>query len=87
MRATITSTEQIVEFALSSAPEMRVGHMAQARVWVGTTESGIPVQMLVVRVAVRSGEPKAVLDQFERELKEKPAPPPGFPAFPLRMIL
>jgi len=95
MRATIESTEQIVELASSGplgalAEGMRKTAglaQAQARVWVGTTETGVPVQMLVVRVAVRTDQPAEVFAQFERELEEKPAARPDVPAFPLRMIL
>lgn len=81
MKVTIESTEQIVSFRYDQGTGE---YQAQGRVWVGTTESGIPVQMLVVRVAVESAERQ---EEFERELQEKPAPPPEAPAFPLRMVL
>jgi len=95
MKATIESTEQIVELA-SSGPLGALAEgirktaglaQAQARVWVGTTENGVPVQLLVVRVAVHKDQPPEVFAQFERELQERPVAPPELPAFPLRMIL
>ena len=73
MRLTIENTDQLVQ--TNGIP---------ARVWEGTTESGIAVQVLVTRIAV---DPQADQSQFERELRrERPlqAEPPGFP---LRMVL
>lgn len=78
MRIQIENTEQIVQ--LTGA---EVG--TRARVWIGDTESGIPVQLLVLRVAVAVHERQ---EEFERELQEQPAiPAPSLPAFPLRLVL
>jgi hypothetical protein len=54
-----------------------------ARVWEGATESGIPVQAVIVRIAAPAA---ADLRQFEAELKEC-RDPSAVEAFPLRMIL
>ena len=83
MKITIESTEQIVEIV----PPGEAQGAVPARVWIGETDSGIPVQILVTRVAVGKDQPPEILAQFERELIEKPAPRPEFPAWPLRMIL
>jgi len=56
------------------------------RVWEGTTDTGIPVQLLVTRVAVPIAERQT---EFERELlAAAPVPSTMSPqAFPLRMVL
>jgi len=84
VRITIESTEQLVEYALASQPNLPVGQMARARVWHGRTESGIPIQALIVRIAVGNNERQ---DEFERELRAQHAPAPAERAFSLRMIL
>lgn len=61
-----------------------------ARMWEGTTESGVRVYALITRVAVRADAPTEELVRFERELRETPAPRPSAEAllvFPLRMLL
>jgi hypothetical protein len=60
MRITLESTTQIVE--VNGVP---------ARVWEGTTESGIPVSALITRLAVERTQDTA---QFEAELRECRAP-------------
>lgn len=80
MRASIESTEQIVEIG----PPGEAQGVLPARVWIGKTESGIPIQLLVTRIAVESNADQT---QFQMELKEQHAPPPPVQAFPLRMIL
>lgn len=57
---------------------------SQGRVWEGRTESGVPVQCVITRIAAPRSED---LQQFERELFERHAPAPAEPAFPMRMIL
>ena len=78
MKVIVHPTDQIVE----------INGGLQARVWEGRTESGIEVTMLVPRIAALKSEDLA---EFERELKEQPAPSTAFAgrprAFPLRMIL
>jgi hypothetical protein len=56
----------------------------EARIWQGVTKSGIPVTLLVPRIAVAKGEPS---EEFERELEEHAAPRPEIQAWPLRMLL
>lgn len=80
MKITIENTGQIVRL-LESEGGRDLGH---ARVWVGRTESGIPVQLLVARVAVLETERQ---DEFQRELAVQAAPPPADLAFSLRMLI
>lgn len=56
-----------------------------ARLWEGTTESGVPVVVFVTRVAVPEGQP---MGQFEEELKEQSTPRPKLAgAFDSRLII
>lgn len=84
-KITIESTEQILEFSVRG-PGGVPGPVGQGRLWTGLTERGVPVQLLVVRVAV-ANDPPANLRQFEEELQETPAPAPPVVDFPLRMVL
>lgn len=86
MKATIESTEQILEFSVQGAGGVP-GPVGKGRLWVGTSERGVPVQMLVVRVAVPTGIAQEHTETFQRELQETPAPIPEIVAFPLRMVL
>lgn len=85
MKAEIESTEQILEFSVTG-PGGAPGPVGKGRLWTGLTERGVPIQLLIVRVAVANDNP-ANLAQFEQELQETPAPAPPVMAFPLRMIL
>jgi len=73
MKLRIESTTKIVD--LNGIP---------ARVWEGTTESGIPVHRFITRVAVHRSED---CSEFERELKEQRTPSPDVAAIPMRLIL
>jgi hypothetical protein len=74
MKITITSTDKIVE--LNGIP---------ARIWEGTTESGIEVHAFITRIAVDKNQDTS---QFERELKENSAPKNAdIQSYPLRMII
>ena len=73
MKITLESTSKLVE--LNGVP---------ARIWEGTTESGIPVHAFITRLAVDKGERT---EEFERELQEHAAPSPEIAAYPLRLIL
>ena len=73
MKIEIESTTKIVQ--LNNVP---------ARIWVGTTESGIPVHCYVTRIAVAKD---ADASEFERELQEHQVPSLEIEAIPLRMIL
>jgi hypothetical protein len=83
MRATLESTSKIVKLQIETEPGK--GHATMpARIWEGTTESGIPFHAYIVRVAV---DPKADNSQFERELQQTRAPSPTVAEIPLRLIL
>lgn len=58
-----------------------------ARIWEGTTESGIPVHCFVSRVAVDENLPAEQLEQFERELKTVRPPTPEIAAIPARLLM
>jgi hypothetical protein len=73
MRMTIESTTRMVE-----------ADGVKCRVWEGRTDGGIPVVVLIPRIAVKNGNDMA---DFERELQECKAPSADTEAFPLRMIL
>ncbi len=73
MKIEIESTTKIV--TLNGIP---------ARIWVGRTESGIPVHCFVTRIAVAKD---ADASEFERELQEHKPPTAEIQPIPLRMIL
>lgn len=73
MKIIIESTAKIVE--LNGVP---------ARIWEGTTESGIPVHAFITRIAAPV---TADLEQFERELQACRAPSLDVQAYPLRLLL
>lgn len=80
MKITIESTERIVDVTMPGG-----GGTSKARVWQGTTESGIPVVCLVARVAVAADKDQS---QFQAELQQHAAPNrDAVDAFPLRMII
>jgi hypothetical protein len=72
MKATVMSTSQIV--TVNGIP---------ARVWKGVTESGVPFEMIVVRVAVSN---VADTSQFEADLREM-APPLVESAYAARLMM
>jgi hypothetical protein len=74
MKITIESTGQIVKAS-----------GIDCRLWLGETEGGVKIEVLIPRIAVRNGQDTS---QFEAELKEQNRPvPTGGEAFPLRMLL
>ncbi len=73
MKITIESTTRIVEAS-----------GIQCRLWEGTTERGVKVQVLIPRIAAFAGED---LSQFDDDLQQHRAPQAVEQAFPLRMIL
>jgi hypothetical protein len=77
MKITIESTTKIVELRTPSGT-------IPARIWEGTTDSGIPVHCYVTRIAVDKDHDSS---QFDRELQEHQAPSAGVMAIPLRQIL
>ncbi len=74
MKATIESTTKIIH--LNGMP---------ARIWEGTTESGIKIHCYITRVAIDKDEPRA--DEFQKELEEQKTPSIEIQAIPLRMII
>lgn len=85
MKVTLTSTSKVVDVTVPS-DSVTGGASAtfQARVWEGTTESGIPVVCLMPRIATPANEKQ---DEFQRELKEVAEPTALSDAFSLRMVL
>lgn len=77
MKITIESTTKIVELQTPTG-------IVPARIWEGTTESGIPVHCYVARIAVQKDQD---CTQFERELQEHKPPTPAIQAISLRMII
>jgi hypothetical protein len=76
VKLTIESTSTIVT----------INGNVQARVWQGKTEGGVPVELLVTRIAVPNSAPEEQ-ERFARELREQPAPKAAEAVWPLRMIL
>ena len=77
MRLHIDSTDRVVEIVGD-------GVSAPARMWEGTTDTGIPVICWVTRIAVKRDQDTS---QFQAELAEQRPPSAETWAFPLRMIL
>lgn len=88
MKITIESTAKIVVLEAGDGPNTIT---IKARVWQGQTESGVPVQVFVTRIA-----PEIPLDhpdidrlaaEFERDLKRQADPRPSVQAIPLRFFI
>jgi hypothetical protein len=73
MKVTIESTTKIVQ--LNGVP---------ARIWMGTTESGIKMHAFIARVAIGKDEDGT---QFEKELQECAIPSEAIQAYPLSLII
>ena len=58
-----------------------------ARVWEGTTASGVPVVAFITRVAVNEGLDAGCYDAFKRDLLECVAQSAEVVAFPSRLIV
>jgi hypothetical protein len=81
LKLTLENTSQIVMLSHESAPNVEI----PARVWEGTTESGIKVQCLITRVSAAADQD---LTQFDKELREvRPPSVDAVRCFPLRLIL
>lgn len=84
MKITIESTDKIVELVGNDIA-------APTRVWQGFTESGIPVQVFVTRIApeIPRSHPKIdeLTAEFERDLQRQADARPSVEAIPLRMII
>lgn len=81
MKLTIESTEKVIELKMGS------GAWIPARIWEGTTSTGIPVHCFITRVAVPDNLEPDQYKQFNRELREHSAPSLEVEAIPLRLIL
>lgn len=77
MIVTLESTTKIVRLVVD-------GREVPARVWEGTTSSGIPCHAYITRIAVAPDQDAA---EFERELLEQRRPTPAIEAIPLRLII
>jgi hypothetical protein len=79
MKITIEPTTQLCEISSheTDAP-------LTARVWIGHTDKGTPVQVIVACVTVATPHAEA---ELLAELTSAAAPRPEPPPFPLRMIL
>lgn len=83
MKITIENTLRIVDLIVNGAS-------VPARIWEGTTETGIPVHCFITRIAPTVEdipENKAKFVEFERELKEQRKPSTDVATIPLRLIL
>jgi hypothetical protein len=84
MKITIESTSKVAQLYLDSGN-------VPARVWIGTTDKGVPVHCYVTRVTLAKENPsEEEAADFERDLQptEPPRPAPAeLDYIPLRMIL
>jgi hypothetical protein len=80
MRITLESTEKLVTLLIDDAE-------VPARIWQGATDTGIPVQCYITRLAPEIDQHDPRQAAFQRELKEHAPPRPTVREIPLRMIL
>jgi hypothetical protein len=76
----IQSTSKVVTFMVD-------GHPVPARIWEGTTITGIPVHCFITRIAPSIPKDDPRQREFQEQLKEQAAPTAAIEAYPLRMIL
>lgn len=77
MKIVIESTTRLVDI-----------HGNPGRVWEGKTETGVPVMVVVTRIAVDESAGPEALEAFKLELLEQRAPTRAAEqVFPLRMVL
>lgn len=77
MKVTLQNTSKVVHLVIN-------GTEVPARIWEGTTESGVKCHAFVTRIAVAEGENAS---QFEMELREVQPPSVDVDWYPLRLIL
>jgi len=77
MEVTLHSTPKIVLLVVE-------GREVPARIWEGTTASGIPCHAYVTRIAVADNLDAS---EFERELVEHRRATPAIDAIPSRLII
>jgi len=80
MKITIENTSVITQLVVN-------GIDVPARVWQGETDSGVPVQVFITRIAPEIPKTDPRNEEFARELQETAAPRPTIAVIPLRMIL
>jgi len=81
MKLTIESTTQIV--TVKAGP---LSDGIQARIWEGTSETGIKVICLITRISIPAEELEKA-EQFDAELIVCKVPTPYAEAIPLRLII
>lgn len=79
MKVTLESTTKIVELVLADGTIC-----PYARLWEGTTESGVPIHAFVLRIAVANDQDHT---QFDAELLEQRPPSAAVAAIPFRLVL
>ncbi len=81
MKLTLESTTKVVKL------ETPHGAVVQARVWEGTTDTGIPVHVFITRIAptIPIDDPRQA--EFQKELVDQKPPSAAVDVYPLRMIL
>lgn len=85
MKATIQSTDRLVNITASSGPPLREPRSVEARVWEGVTEAGVRFTAYIPLVQVATDADNSV---FERELTEHKRPDPEtLRAIDLRFVL
>lgn len=85
MKIIIESTDKVLELQASAG-----GQVVPARVWEGTTDKGTPVFCFITRIAPSIPErdlTPAVLEEFQKDLREQKQPSPAVRSFDLRYIL
>ena len=82
MIVTLKSTTKIV--SLRSRSEGSLPGEMPARIWEGTTDSGIKVHAYITRIACAEGENQ---EMFQRDLLACTPPSKEIEAIPMRMII
>ena len=76
-----------MEIQLESTAKIVQLNGVPARIWEGTTASGIRVHAYISRVAIAADEEPSVHRQFEQELQSCRPPSAEVRAIPLSLIL
>ena len=84
LKITIESTSKMVTLVQHHEAGR---HETPARVWQGETESGIPVQVYVTRIAPEIPKNDPRQREFERDLTRVADPRPEIAAIPLRLVI
>jgi len=84
MKITLESTTAVVQL------ETRGGAVMPARVWEGRSDSGIPVQAFITRIALAVPEGEvtpSMAAEFARDLEEQKKPTLELPPLSLRFFI